>query len=153
MLTIIASALGFLSSAFPDVMTIYRDKKDKEHELKILELKMESQRLGYDNAIQQTKVKAQASEQTALYGYANASTGIEWVEALRASIRPILTYAFFILFAVVKIAALIALKQEGATIAQGIMYVWDEDTKVLFAALIGFWFGDRALKRHREAHK
>ncbi|WP_019223831.1 hypothetical protein [Bartonella rattaustraliani] len=41
MLTLLGSLLGFLSSAFPDLLKIWRDKEDRKHELAILQLQME----------------------------------------------------------------------------------------------------------------
>ena len=45
-------------------------------------------------------------QSVALYQHDSQPAGYKWVEALRASVRPILTYAFFMLFAAVKIAGL-----------------------------------------------
>ena len=41
-----------------------------------------------------------------------------WVEALQASVRPVITYAFFLVFVVVKALALVTLLQaDGITLA------------------------------------
>lgn len=149
MITLIASAIGFLSSAFPDMMRLYKDKKDKAYEIEIMKLKMESQRLGQQGQLQEIDKKAQISEQNSLYQHASISSGIKWVEGIKSSVRPIVTYCFFALFAIIKIATLVALFQEGASIAQGFVYLWDEDTKALFSAIISFWFGHRALEKLR----
>ena len=60
-----------------------------------------------------------------LYAHASQPSGVKWVDALRASVRPIITYAFFILFATVKTAALFKLLDQGVGITDGLIAVWD----------------------------
>jgi len=50
MLTLLGSLLGFISSAFPDLLKIWQDKQDRKHELQILDRQMEQMRLGHNQA-------------------------------------------------------------------------------------------------------
>ncbi|WP_244427589.1 hypothetical protein [Bartonella queenslandensis] len=149
MLTLLGSLLGFLSSAFPDLLKIWRDKEDRKHELAILQLQMEQQRQGHNQRLQEIEVQADMNETRALYAYANRPSGVKWVEALCASVRPLITYAFFILFASVKIAVLFRLLNYGHDFTTGLITVWDGETQALFAAVMSFWFGQRALAKMR----
>ena len=153
MLTILATAIGFISSAFPDVMKMWKEKQDKKHDIKMLEMKMESMKLGHEFNIEEIRSNSNSSERIALYDHASLPSNVGWVEGLRASVRPIVTYAFFLLFAFVKISILVILAKEGASIFQGASYIWDDETAALFAAVISFWFGHRALQRHKEMNK
>ncbi|PRE30446.1 hypothetical protein C6P92_00215 [Burkholderia multivorans] len=82
--------------------------------------------------------------------YANHPTGSPWVEALQASVRPVITYAFFLVFAVVKVSALATLLQtDGVTLAAALQATWDEETQALFAAVMSFWFGSRQISKMR----
>ncbi|WP_244427054.1 hypothetical protein [Bartonella rattaustraliani] len=74
---------------------------------------------------------------------------MKWVEALGASVRPIITYAFFILFATVKTVVLLRIMNEGYDFTTGLITVWDGETQALFAAVMSFWFGQRALAKMR----
>jgi len=89
------------------------------------------------------------AESKALYAHASQPKGIKWMEALRTSVRPIFTYAFFILFATVKTAALFKLLDQGVGITDGLIAVWDAETRALFAAVMSFWFGQRAVAKYR----
>jgi len=72
------------------------------------------------------------------------------VEALQASARPVITYAFFLVFAVLKISALVTLLQaDGVTLAAALQTTWNEETQALFAAVMSFWFGSRQITRMR----
>jgi len=38
---------------------------------------------------------------------------------------------------------------KGTDFAEAIQLLWDEDTKAIFAAIISFWFGSRAIEKAR----
>ena len=77
-------------------------------------------------------------------------TGVPFVDGLRGSVRPVITYAFFALFVFVEVAAYLSLTSSGISGLDAANAVWDEDTKALFAAVIAFWFGGRAINRGRK---
>jgi hypothetical protein len=68
--------------------------------------------------LEEIQIAADVAESQALFSYANHPTATPWVEALQASVRPVITYAFFLVFAVVKISALLTMLQtNGITLA------------------------------------
>ena len=72
------------------------------------------------------------------------------VEGLQASVRPVITYAFFAVFAVIKIATLTSLiGGQGVQLVDALRLVWDEETQALFAAVMSFWFGSRQIAKMR----
>ena len=72
------------------------------------------------------------------------------VDGLRASVRPLITYVFFLLFTTVKISALTVLVYEqGMTLIEALPQIWDPETQALFAAVMSFWFCQRALAKLR----
>ncbi|EKD97549.1 MAG: hypothetical protein ACD_23C00871G0003 [uncultured bacterium] len=150
MLTLLGSLLGFLSSTFPEFLKLFRDSQDRKHELAILDRQMEQQRLGHTQRLEEIQIAADIAESQALYSYANHPMGTPWVEALQASVRPVITYAFFLVFAVVKVSTLvIALQIDGITLTAALQASWDEETQALFAAVMSFWFGSRQISKMR----
>lgn len=149
MLTLLGSLLGFVSSAFPDVLKLWRDRADRKHELAILDRQMDAQRQGHTQRLEEIQVQADIAESQALYRHASQPSGVKWVEALQVSVRPMITYAFFILFATVTTAALCKLLDQGVGIKDGLIAVWDTEKQALFAAVMSFWFGQRALAKFR----
>jgi hypothetical protein len=149
MLTLLGSLLGFVSSAFPDLLNIWKDRADRSHELAILDRQIEANKFNHAQRLEEIHVQADISESKALYAHASQPSGVKWVEALRATVRPIITYAFFGLFATVKLAVLIKLLDQGVSITDGLIAVWDGETQALFAAVMTFWFGQRALAKYR----
>lgn len=150
MISLAASLVGFASSAVPELINSWKEKKDREHELAILDRQMEQTRLGYTQRLEEISIDADIRESEALYKHDSQPSGITWVDGLRASVRPVITYAFFSLFAVVKISTLILIVTEGGVgLAEALIRVWDVETQALFAAIISFWFGARQLAKLR----
>lgn len=148
MITLAASLLGFASSAVPEIFKSWHEKQDREHELAILDRQMEQARLGHVRRLEEISVDADVRESEALYKHDSQPSGVTWVDGLRASVRPIITYAFFTLFAAVKLCALIVLVfQEHQPLVMALPQVWDVETHALFTATITFWFGTRSLAK------
>ena len=150
MLTLLGSLLGFATSAFPDLLGLFRDRQDRMHELAILDRQMEQAKLGHQQRLEEIEVQADIAESKALYKH-DQPVGVDWVDALRASVRPIITYAFFGLFASVKGTALFVLiTVEGLLLAEALPRIWDPETQALFAAVMSFWFGSRTFMKMRD---
>ena len=150
MLTLLGSLLGFISSAFPDLLRLWQDHQDRKHELAILDRQMEQMRLGHSQRLEEIAVEADIAESKALYRHDSQPSGVKWVDGLRASVRPVITYAFFLLFTAVKLCALyVLMADEGLAFTIALPRIWDPETQALFAAVMSFWFGQRALAKAR----
>lgn len=89
----LGSLVGFASSLLPDIFSILRDRKDKEHELAILDKQMEFMEKRHHNRIEETRATADANESQIIYKFA-AKSGNSLIDAFSTSVRPILSYAF-----------------------------------------------------------
>jgi hypothetical protein len=165
MIALLSALLGFVSSAVPDVFKLFRDAKDRAHELAILKLQMEYDReklalatnenaLARQQQLQAIEVEAMGQEQVALNARIKDSlTGIHWVDALSGSVRPVLTYAFFGLYVLVKAAQFHLLLQpelpwqNDMSIAQALVSLWTQEDVAIFSAIMAFWFGQRAMMK------
>ena len=150
MLTLLGSLLGFISSIFPDLLKLWQDKQDRKHELQILDRQMEQMRLGHNQRLDEIAINADVSQSLALYRHDSQPSGVTWVDGLRASVRPVITYGFFILFAWVKLSAVVLLmNQGGLSVNEALIQIWDAETQALFAGILSFWFGTRSLAKRR----
>jgi hypothetical protein len=147
MITLLGSLLGFISSAFPDLLKIWRDSADRKHELAILEMQMRQQAQGHANRLEEIHVQADIAESRALYK--TYSTGIKWVDALNGTVRPVLAYAFFFLYASVKWAQ-IAMFMKSSSFIEALPLIWQVEDQAIFAGIISFYFGQRAMSKLRE---
>jgi|TARA_R100000458_G_C8149311_1_gene157551 hypothetical protein len=149
MLSLLGSLLGFGTSFLPKVMDYFQDKSDKKHELAVMEVQIKQQKELAIQKLEMVNVEADIREVEALQK-SMQPTGVKWVDGLRGSVRPVITYAFFLLFCFVEISAYLALTASGVSGLDALNAVWDEDTKALFAAVIAFWFGGRAISRAKK---
>ncbi len=146
MFTLLGSLLGFLTSAFPDLLKIYNERTDRGHELAILDRQMDMMRSGHQQRLQEIQVQAMAAESKALYSHAGPSR-VRWVDALAGTVRPVVTYSFFLLYALVKYAQWHCISQTIGfhNWAQALTQIWSTEDQALFATVIAFWFGHRML--------
>lgn len=154
MIALLSALLGFISSAVPDFLKLFRDGRDRAHEVTLLKLQMEFARENLALSRDAIALQADAAEMLALNARVKESlTGIHWVDALAGSVRPLITYAFFGLYFLVKCAQFRLLIdptlpwQTGLTMAQALVSLWTEEDVAIFSAIMAFWFGQRALMK------
>lgn len=147
---ILGSILGFGSSVVPAITDHFKTKKAMEFELKKMEKMAELKKAGYDHEIQQFREMGLHKEQQALIEHDIAITkGTGFISGLQKSVRPVITYCFFILFAAIEYTLLQSALESGMELSQALNTLWDDDTKAIFAAIISFWFGSRAVEKAR----
>lgn len=139
MISIISALLGFAGSMIPELLHLFKDKADREHELKILSLQLEQQKLGNAARLEEIRVQTDSAEIQALYK--TWQSGVKWVDAYNASVRPSLAYAFFLLYTVVK-----CMQFHNNTP----WLLWNEEDQAIFAGIISFYFGQRAFSKMRK---
>lgn len=147
MITLLGTLIGFISSAFPDLLKIWRDSADRKQELAILQMQMKQQRQGHTHRLEEINVQADISESRALYK--TWYSGIKWVDALNGTVRPVLAYAFFLLYASVKWAQL-SVFLGGASFIEALPLIWHVEDQAIFAGIISFYFGQRAMSKLRK---
>lgn len=151
MLSIIGSLLGFASSTAPAIMDHFASKEDRKHELNKMRAMADMRKEGAELDMQFYERMGADKEHQRLIDHdvsINKGTGI--IAGLQKSVRPVITYAFFGLFATIEITLLMEALEKGTDFSEAIQLLWDEDTKAIFAAIISFWFGSRAVEKARK---
>ena len=150
MITILGSLIGFAGSALPKMFDMFQDWQDRKHELQIMDRQVEQAKLLHGQKIEALNIEADISESKALYKHDQSMQSTGFIGALRSSVRPVITYLFFTLFAVIKGVALFSMIYTADTQWElAVMTLWDTETQGIFSAIIAFWFGSRALQRSR----
>ncbi len=144
MITLLASIAGFISSIIPEILKIFKDNTDKRHELNILDRQIENYKLGQTKLLANLNRTKDLSEHNTIYS--TYKSGIDWVDALNGSVRPILAYSFFIMYAGVKYLQYKAIKSTAAII-EYIDILWNIEDQAIFAGIISFYFGQRMFKK------
>jgi hypothetical protein len=146
MITFFASLAGFLSSAIPELFKLLHDRSDKKHEIMLLSMQIEVQKAALDGRLQEIGVRADSAETAALYR--TWYSGVKWVDALNGTVRPLITYAFFFLYAGVKYVQYQVIG-DNAPLFMYMDALWNVEDQAIFAGIISFYFGQRAMGKRR----
>jgi len=147
-MTLLGSLLGFGTSFLPEVLNFFKAGQEHKHNLERMQLEMDLMARRSELKIQELDKQAEIKETEGLYKHDSIDAG-GFVNALRGSVRPVITYAFFGLFVAIKTVAVMTLMNEqGADLAGALNVIWDDNTAGLFAAIMSFWFGNRAVSKY-----
>lgn len=147
--TIISTALGFGTSFVPKLLDYAQDAKDKSHELEVMKLQIEREEKLQSQKAEAMLLQAEIQRETSLLEHdaKSAEHASTWVNNLRSSVRPMITYLFFLLFFFVEGVAVYVVLRDGGDVTTVANTLWSEETQSIFAAIIAFWFGSRAIKK------
>ena len=149
MISLLGSLLGFGTSFLPSVLGFFEKKAKFKQDLLMLEAKAKYAEQMSKYKIQELDAEADIAEAKAIYAHAeqlSKNNSSKFIGALQASVRPVITYLLFSVFAFVKVTQVLMAMQGGGDVMQGIIAAWDIETQGLFSCVIAFWFGNRALK-------
>ena len=156
MLSIFGSLLGFGTSFLPSVLSFLEQGQKNRHQLKLLEAQAKHAEVLSKLKVEELDAQADVSEAENIYKHASElakANKSSFVSALQASVRPVITYFFFVVFGLIKGLAVYVAIQEGDDAYQAIINSWDEESKILFSTIISFWFGQRGMEAIRKAMK
>ena len=143
MISLIGSLLGFASGVIPEVVGFFKKKQDHEFELQIYEAKAKYAKVMTENKLKELDLKAEIQELKSLYKHDQSlETTNSFISSLRASVRPVITYFFFFMFVGVEVSVIFSLVHP-----EMIDKIWNQNTQGLFAAVLSFWFGSRAMSK------
>ena len=145
--TLLGSVLGFGTSFLPEVLNYFKAGQEHKHSLERIKMEMEMMSRRAELKLNIIDKEAEIKETEGLYRHDSMDAG-GFINALRGSVRPVITYCFFGLFVAIKITALFALMETGHDLGRSLSILWDSETSALFAAIMSFWFGNRALSKY-----
>jgi len=155
MLTLLGSLMGFAGSAVPSVIDLFKEKSERQKQLELAKLQIEAKEKGVDLDIRMMNAqadledrKSSREEQQRLLEH-DMKLGQQggFINSLRAFVRPFITYVFFSAFIGVKVVVVWHTGGSGGDLMQAIEVAWDDETEALFAAVMSFWFGSRAMPK------
>ena len=102
MISLLGTLLGFGTSIVPEVLGYFKQSQANKQELAMLEAKGKYAKQLSELKLKELDAKAEIQETESLYAHDRSIDAGGFVNALRGSVRPILTYLFFVAFASVK---------------------------------------------------
>ena len=153
MLELLSLFGGGVLRLFPSVLDFFSKKRDLEHELKLLDRQMDLEKLRWQFKSEEIKLVSEANTEAEWAkalpaAQQTVTTGLKWIDAMNASVRPILTYWWCLgLYTAYKfITVLVAIESGAGLLDVAGVLVTDFDRSVI-GSIIGFWFLDRALRK------
>jgi len=165
MMDLLGFAANFLSGGIaggllrlaPEVLRMFQSKADRQHELDMRKLDIEAAAKLADQTARQMDSQLQGqlslADIQAIVAATQAQaqpTGIRWVDALNASVRPIITYWWMTLLTVHKVVAICLAWNTSKSLEEFNTRIWTPSDGAILGTIIGFWFVDRTI---RHGHK
>lgn len=148
LLGILSPFLGIVGSLLPSIIRIFEKKQDLQHEIELTKIKMDAAVATANTAFDTEAIKGLVQQGQSLRDHDKSLDGGVFINTLRASIRPVITYLFFGLFVIVKTSAAWVMLANGMDVPSMLAAVWDEQTMSLFSTILAFWFGSRIFERY-----
>lgn len=143
--------MGIISSTIPSLISYWQQKSKHAYDLAILNLQIEAARNGLEISRQIADIKATVDEGNNLRSTDVELDGGEFINALRASVRPVITYTLFGLFVGIKffVAAIILMTGDLTVSNMKLAFdaILDDNTMAITSTVIGYYFGARALEK------
>lgn len=145
MIVLLSSLLGFLSSGFPSILGYFKDRQDKAHELSIMQLQIQAQQQMSTMQLQAIQAQANSAEMISLHN--NDKLTGTWVDALNASVRPVIAYLFFLSYVLTRVFLYLHLNDSHASFDLMVQTLWDDQDMSILAGIMSFYFGSRVFEK------
>jgi len=155
MLTLLSMLGGGLLRLIPFVVDFFKQRQDADHEYRMTQLQLEIDKARaaqqIDLAHAQAEIAANAGEMAAwaeaIKGQSE-KTGIGWIDAISATVRPFLTYYWCVgLYGSAKVIQVIVAWQANTPLAGYLPILVTEFDQSVIGSMLSFWFVDRALRK------
>lgn len=127
----------------PNAIKVWEKKQDYAHELELTKLQIEAARANVELSAIASAVKASSEDGQSARDHDDRLDGGPVINAIKASIRPVVTYTLFFAYVAIKVAVLLIMYNQGAEGIKILNAVWNEETSALFSMVLAFWFGQR----------
>lgn len=160
MLTTLLTIMGGVLRFVPEIFKMFADKSDRDHEYRMssLQLKLDESRAKnqIDLVEAQGGVAISNAEAQAFVEAVKAQgkpSGVAWVDALSASVRPVITYWWMLLFTIYKGLTVYIAITEFVTLHEFVAKLWTAQDAAVLSMILGFWFVDRSIRKNIDLSK
>ncbi len=163
MFTLLTTIVSFLIGNTPKFIDFFQDKSDKKHELELARLQVERELelkkagLELERQIEEIRLDEIKNQTTAdMYtaylsdmdsareaDVEGAKGASRWVINVRAIVRPAITFGLFSIFLFVELFGFYYAIHTDVEFATALDILWNEETRIVWASIIGFYFGTR----------
>lgn len=146
----IVAILGALAGFAPAIVQLLTLKANNAHQLAMAQLQLQATVQGKALEVDVARANADVRQADRIYDFANQPSGYRFVDALVVLVRPFITFSIFGMWVVLTGGLFVYAVNSGYDLGQIYKLLWDEQTQAIFAAIIGFWFGNRMMVRGQQ---
>ena len=150
--SLLGGVFGGLLRLAPEVLKWFdrKNERDHEHRMAALELQITEKKLEF--GLRQTEAAVSVATLDAMGEALKNQTelskaGGQFVSAISALVRPIVTYWFTGLYSAHKIALMVSAREQGANWREVFITTWTEQDWAIYSMILGFWFIGRVWER------
>lgn len=150
--TLLGGLFGGLLRLAPEVLKTLDRKDERKHELAMLDRELDFTKARAEVELRRIDTELSTSELSAISDAfkeqaQTAETAGKLVSAISALVRPLVTYIFIGLYALVKLAAYAISLQQGGAWQQVLVSMWSIDDMAVLNMILSFWFVGRVYER------
>lgn len=166
MLALLSALLGFAGPFLPEIIKLFRQKQDNAHELAVLALQAKAAEANHLYKMDELNATADIAEMQTLrqpvqsFGVQILDATTNWpkflivpvfymfavLDFVSGMVRPTVTYAVTGFYLVYKWALFEQAKLISDAWEKAAVTVWTENDFSILLLVIGYWFGNRAMK-------
>nr|VFK59881.1 MAG: hypothetical protein BECKTC1821F_GA0114240_103819 [Candidatus Kentron sp. TC] len=158
LMSVLGGGFGALLRFVPEIFRLFEDRRDANHEYRMMQLQIQSDKLRarqkVDLAVLQGEIQENLKEGDAYIEALRGQqipSGIRWVDTLNASVRPMVTYWWLLLFTIYKASLIVSAIVDWVGFAEFASAIWTNSDAGILSMILGFWFVDRVMrKQHGE---
>lgn len=163
MFTLLTTLVSFLAGNTPKFLDFFQDRSDKKHELALAEMQMkqqlELQKAGFvaqkeleEIKLDEVKIETDAQNYQAQLADVDSARQADveagkgssmWVVNIRALVRPAITFGLFSIFLFVELFGFYYAIHTGVLFSEALSILWSDETQIIWASIVGFYFGTR----------
>lgn len=153
--TLLGGLLGGVFRIIPEGIKFFDAKNDRKHELEMTRAQIEHTKAAGQTKIEEVRQLGQNEyDVSAIKALAEISkaqhtdTGVPWVNAVSALVRPVITLQWVILlYPAAIIASFILAVTSGVPVLIAIGQTFGTEEKAICAGIINFWFLNRVFEK------
>lgn len=148
MISLIGGVLGLFGSVIPEFLGFFKRNQEHKQELELRRLDAEIAKQQAEIRLAEADLKVDHAHMQGVYDQFKSQRTDTWVDRLNALVRPVVTFAFMLMFCSV-IGSLIAQSViAGASLVTALTVV-GPTIDAYFSAILAFWFGNRQIQKNK----
>lgn len=154
--TLLGGFLGGIARLAPEVLKFLDRKAERKHEIAMSEQQFKLAQAAQQAQLQQADIQLMQSQFVSALDAMKEGivaqgkqTGIAWVDAISATVRPVITYWIFGLYSVAKATQIKLVMASGVSLGEAVQASWSASDDAMLSAVLTFWFIGRVWDKKR----